>query len=87
MLGEIDRSHFKIWITVEDESPDFETFAKVRGELETMGLHHQCIGIAMDADQWANFRRNVSRFEMRFIFADANQSTIIGFPVKIIPRN
>lgn len=75
-----------IWITLENDNPDFEDFAKVRHELENLGIHYQDkLGIALTKNQWVNLLSNLSRFEHRFI--DNNYVTpnmLMGFPVRII---
>lgn len=79
-------SNYKIWITFENENPDFEDFARSQGELENLGIDYEGkVGVGMTIDQWINFQRNASRFEMRFLQAIPNEPlTVMGFPVRII---
>ncbi len=79
----IKTDQFSIWITIDNENPDMEDFAKAKAELEKLGLPYENrVGIGLTRYQWANLLSNLTRFEMRF--ASAIPATIFGFQVRMI---
>jgi hypothetical protein len=78
--------HFEIWITIANENPDFEDFAKAQSELENLGIDYRGkVGIGLTRMQWSNLLRNLSRFEHRFVCPIPAE--INGFPVRMIERD
>jgi hypothetical protein len=70
---------------MNNESPDFEDFARARSELYNLGIHEESkIGIMLTKHQWVKFKINASRFEMRMINPIGLPNQIMGFPVKIV---
>lgn len=75
-----------IWITVDHDNPDFEDLAKIRRELNNLGIDDKGkIGIGFTSIQWCNFLQNLSRFEHRMTLQWPRE--VMGFPVRLIePR-
>lgn len=74
---------FEVWITIDNENPDMEDFAKAQIQLEELGInYHGKIGIGLTLEQWTNFLRNLSRFENRLVCP--TPASIMGFPVRMI---
>lgn len=72
-----------IWLTVDTDDPDFETIAKLQGEMENIGLNYRDkVGIGFTHIQWCNFIKNLSRFESRM--ANMWPRMVMGFPVRLI---
>lgn len=81
-------NNFEIYITMQNQSPDFEDFSRARSELWNLGITDESkIGIMLTKSQWINFKANISRFEFNMVSVKGmNNDTnrIMGFPVKIV---
>ncbi len=74
---------FEIWITLENDHPDLEDINKAQIQLIEMGINYEGkLGIGFTRMQWANFLKNLTRFEEKF--ATATPATVLGFPVRMI---
>ncbi len=81
-------NNFEIFITMQNDSPDFEDFSRARDELWRLGITKESkIGIMLTKIQWINFIKNISRFEFNMVSIksmNSDKNMIMGFPVKIV---
>ena len=82
------REHFNWWITINNPNPDFQDFMEARHKLEELGIHDndEKIGILLTIQQWDNFKKNISRFEIQMVNDHACAHSVCGFPVTFIPH-